>query len=105
MAKWHGTIGYANQIETAPGVWQNNITEKLYTCEIYRNTNSWSTSSDSTTDNLNINNQISIIADPFACQNFHCMKYVEFMGSKWKITSVEVRYPRLILNVGGVYNG
>lgn len=105
MAKWHGIIGYANQVETAPGVWKNSIIEKNYTGDIIRNLNSWNKSPDGTNDNLNINNQISIIADPFAYHNFHAMKYVEFMGSKWKITSVEVKYPRLILNVGGVYNG
>jgi hypothetical protein len=54
---------------------------------------------------LAINNQISIVADPFANQNFHSMKYVEFMGTRWKITNVDVQYPRLILTMGGVYNG
>ena len=60
--------------------------------------------SDKVNDDINISNEISIIADPFAYQNFHAMRYVEFMGAKWKISSVEVQYPRLILTVGGVYN-
>ena len=55
-------------------------------------------------DNLNISNEFSIIADPFAYENFQNMRYIVFMGAKWKITSVEVQYPRLILTVGGVYN-
>ena len=105
MAKFYGVIGYAESVETSPGIWMDQITERTYSGDLVRNSSKWTTSSDSTNDNLNINNQISIIADPFAYQNFHSMKYVEFMGTKWKITSVEPQYPRLILSVGGVYNG
>jgi hypothetical protein len=105
MAKFHGVIGYAETVETRPGVWKDKITERAYSGDLIRNTSRWNTASNSVNDNLNISNQISILADPFAYQNFHSMKYVEFMGTKWKIESVEVQYPRLILAVGGVYNG
>lgn len=105
MAKWYGVIGYAESVETSPGVHRDQITERNYAGDVIKNTNRWSSSSDSTNDDLNINNQLSILADPFAYQNFHTMKYVEFMGTKWKVLSVEVRYPRLILTIGGVYNG
>ena len=105
MAKWFGIIGYAVSTETAPGVYSDDITEREYYGDVIRNSNRWSTSSETTNDDLDINNQFSILADPFAYENFHSMKYLEFMGTKWKITSVEVQYPRLILNVGGVYNG
>jgi hypothetical protein len=104
MAKFYGVIGYAESVEKSPGVWDDEITERKYSGDVIRNSSRWSTSSNSTNDNLDINNQISIIADPFAYQNFHSMKYIEFMGTKWKITSVEVQYPRLILSMGGVYN-
>lgn len=105
MAKFHGPIGYSIPEETKPGVWTERITERNSTGDVDRNTSNWTASSDSVNDDLNINNQISIIADPFAYQHFHSMKYVVFMGTKWKIKSVEVKYPRLILSVGGVYNG
>lgn len=103
MGKFFGIIGYEETKETSPGVWKGDITEREYFGDVIRNTSGWSASPDSTNDNLNINNQISIVADPFAYQNFHLMRYIEFMGAKWKITNVEVRYPRLILTVGGVY--
>lgn len=105
MAKFYGVIGYAESIETAPGVWADRITERSYSGDLIRDNSKWSTSSNSTNDNLDINNQISIVADPFAYKNCRSMKYVEFMDTKWKITNVEVSYPRLILSVGGVYNG
>lgn len=105
MAKWYGEIGYAEMVETSPGVWTERITKRNYFGDVVRNSSRWSTSSDSTNDDLNIDNQISIVADPFAYQNFHKMKYIAFMGAKWKITKVEPQHPRLILSVGGVYNG
>lgn len=105
MAKFYGVVGYSETSETSPGVWDSVITERTYSGDVIRNTSRWTTSSDSTNDDLNISNQISIIADPYANQNFHSMKYIEFMGTKWKITSVDVQYPRLILTIGGVYNG
>ena len=104
MAKFYGKIGYAEMLETSPGVWQEQITERDYFGDLNRNTRT-AQSSNQLNDNINISNEISILADPFANQNFHLMRYVEYMGTKWKITNVEVQYPRLILTVGGVYNG
>lgn len=104
MAKFYGKIGYAEALETASGVWSESITEREYFGELIRNTRRLQTG-DKLNDDINVANEISIIADPFANENFHAMRYVEFMGAKWKITNVEVQYPRLILTVGGVYNG
>lgn len=104
MAKFYGAIGYAVTEETKPGVWKERITERMYFGDLTRNTRKLQ-STDQLNDDINVANEVSIVADPFANENFHSMKYVEFMGAKWKITSVEVQYPRLILTVGGVYNG
>lgn len=105
MAKFFGSIGYVIPTETRPGVWKDRIEEHTYSGDVIRVSSQWSASSDSPNDDLTINNQISIIADPFARNMFHAMKYVRFMGTEWKITKVEVQYPRLILTIGGVYNG
>lgn len=104
MGKWYGVVGYAETIEKTPGVHKDVITEYKYSGELLQNTRNLQ-SSDTLNDDINVSNKISILADPFAYQNFHSMKYVEFMGAKWKITRVEVLYPRLILTIGGVYNG
>lgn len=104
MAKWYGKIGYNVTVETEPGVWQEQITKREYYGDLIRNTRKLQTSS-SINDDVNIANEISIVADPFANQNFHAIRYIEYMGTKWKVTSVEVQYPRLILTIGGVYNG
>lgn len=104
MAKWYGKVGYAETVETEPGVWEDQITERSYYGDITRNTRNLQNSGE-VNDNINIANQISIVADPYAYQNFYSMRYVEFMGAKWKVTSVEVQYPRLILTAGGLWNG
>lgn len=103
MAKFYGLIGYAESSETAPGVWTSGLTERNYTGDIIRMSRRW-TPGDTLNDNLTINNQISIVADPFAFQNFHKIVYIKWMGAAWKITNIEVQRPRLILTIGGVYN-
>lgn len=102
--KWFGAIGYANTVETKPGVWKDNIVEREYFGDMTRNTRRLQ-SAEQLNDNIDISNEISIVSDPYANKNFHSMRYATYMGTKWKITSVEVQYPRLILSLGGVWNG
>ena len=88
MAKFYGAIGYAETVETTPGVWEEQIVERYYYGDLIRNTRRLQSA-----DQLN------------ARDNFHLMRYVEFQGAEWKISNVEVQYPRLILTIGGLYNG
>ena len=104
MAKFYGAIGFAKTEETKPGVWQDVITERTYSGDM-SNTSFSFQSSDQVNDNVNVRNEISIVADVFAYQNFHSMRYVVFMGTKWKISSIKPEYPRMKLTVGGLYNG
>lgn len=105
MAKFYGKIGYARTEETSPGVWKNNIvTDKMYYGDIIQNSRRLQSSSDQLNDDISVVNKISILSDPYAVENFHSMRYIEFMGTKWKVSHVEVQYPRLILTLGGVYN-
>ena len=103
MAKFCGVIGYAVTKETEPGIWEEQIVEVEYIGDVIRNTRRINAPG-KVNDDISISNQISIIADPFANNNFHAMKYVVFMGAKWKVSEVTVEYPRLILTIGGLYN-
>lgn len=103
MPKFYGEIGYAITAEQTPGVWVEAITTKQYYGDIIRNIRKLQ-STEQLNDNINVSNEISIVADPFAMENFHLMRYVEYMGTKWKITSVDVKHPRLNMTIGGVYN-
>ena len=104
MAKLYGVIGYAVTKMTEQGIYEEQIVETEYVGDVIRNTRRLRDGS-KINDDINISNQISIIADPYAANNFHTMRYVVFMGAKWKISEVEVQYPRLILTLGGLYNG
>lgn len=104
MAKYYGVIGYAATVQTEPGIYEEQIIETEYIGDVLRNTRRLREGS-KINDDITISNQISIIADPYASNNFHAMRYVTFMGAKWKVSDVEVQYPRLILTLGGLYNG
>lgn len=104
MSKYYGSIGYVSTIETSPGVYEEIVTTRNYSGEVYRLSSSVS-GSDSVNDSFNLNNQLSILADPYAYQNFHAIRFVNWLGSNWKVTSVEVQFPRLVLSLGGLYNG
>lgn len=106
MAKFYGIIGYGvtEESETKPGVWINKITERPVAGEIIKNTRKLD-SSENLNNNISLSNQISIISDPYAVKNFQNIKYIDWMGTKWKVTTVDVQYPRLVLTLGGVYNG
>lgn len=104
--KYYGTVGYAVTAEKQdqPGVWEDTITERFYYGEVIKLYSKWQNSGN-LNDNLTIGNAISILADAFAIQNFSLIKYVTLEGVKWKVTNVEVQRPRLILTLGGEYNG
>ena len=104
MSKYFGKIDYGVTEETRPGVFEPRITEREYYGDIVRNVRRYENGG-KVVDDLNINMTLSIVADPFAYQNFHQIKYAEYMGAKWKATSVEPQYPRLSITLGGVYNG
>ena len=104
MAKFYGTIGFGTPVQSKVGIYTIRIEERKYCGEIlssYRNTEQ----SGNLNDNVTMSNQISILADRFAYDNFHSMRYVKFRSNKWKISKVDIKYPRLILTLGGIYNG
>jgi len=103
MAKFHGNVGYAVQVETAPGVWVDQVIDRSYRLDINRNQQRWQTS-EYVNENFNIDNEVSIIADPYAYENLQFIVYVEFMGTKWKVKSLSINRPRIVLQLGGLYN-
>ncbi len=104
MSKWCGKIGFADTVEYEPGCWEERIVEKEYYGDVI--SNRWKRqNSNEVNDDINLSNQVSIVADPYAVNHCSTIIFVEFMGAKWKVSDVDVQFPRLILTVGGVYNG
>lgn len=105
MARYYGVVGFSGgTVETIPGVWDEQIVERPYYGDVTRYTRRLQ-SGDSVNDDIVVNNVISIVSDPYALQNFHAIRYVEWFDTKWKVTNVEVEYPRLILTIGDEYHG
>lgn len=106
MARFHGEVGYGESVEDPPdsGVWVMQITEFPYFGDVLRNTRKLD-SGESVNDDITVGNRISIVADQYAIDHFFKIKYVRWMGVTWTVTTVEVQAPRLILNLGGKYNG
>lgn len=104
MAKYYGMIGYAEIGEVRPGVYLPRIVAFPYVGDLVRSVSQSQQSSDSENDDLQLSNEISIVADAYAYNNFGKIKYAEYLGQKWRVTRVEVRHPRLILSLGSLYN-
>lgn len=103
MAKWAGMIGFCETVETDPSVYVEKISERQYYGDVMRNTRRLQ-SGDKVNDDINIANTLSIVADPYATDHIYAMRYATFCGAKWKISDVEVNYPRLNLTLGGLYH-
>ena len=104
MSRYAGRIGFAEMVETEVGVWEERICEKEVRGEVIRNSRRLE-NSQNINDNLNISNSFSIVGNPYIRNNAMRMRYLTWLGEKWKISSVDMStYPRLPLEVGGVYN-
>ena len=107
MSKWHGLIGFETQVEVSPGpgkatVWKTEIVPRHYYGDVTRLVKRYD-HGDKINDDLSINNQFSVISDPYAIQNYWNMKWIEWGGQKWKVSEITVEPPRLTINIGGIY--
>ena len=104
MNRWYGKIGFGVTVEVRKGIWKPQIVERNYYGDVLTFHKRMSSQSNSTNDNLNIDAQISVMADNYITSNCSTIRYVEFMGGMWKVSSIVPEPPRLLLTLGGVYN-
>lgn len=104
MAKFYGEVGYGETVEKAPGVWADEITEKRYFGDVIRNSRQLR-EGEGVNNDLSVGNSISIVADAYANEHFFAIRYIRWAGALWTVKDVEVQSPRLIMRLGGVYNG
>lgn len=104
MAKFHGAIGYGESVETVPGVWEDRNIERNYYGDVVRNTRKL-TEGEQVNNDLSVSNSISVVADAYANEHFFAIRYIKWAGTRWTVSDVEVQSPRLLLRLGGVYNG
>lgn len=105
MAKFSGAVGFAaDAVETAPDVFTEGITERSYFGDVLRNTRQLE-NGEKINNDLSVSNSISIVADAYANEHFFAIRYVQWQGARWTVSDVEVQRPRLLLRLGGLYNG
>lgn len=104
MARFAGDVGYGVATEVAPGVWEDTIIRRRMYGDVLREQRNIRPD-DKVLPEINVNNSISVVADAYANTHFYAIRFVEWSGALWTVTNVEVRSPRLILTIGGVYNG
>lgn len=103
--RFYGKVGYSTgNVQTSPGVWKDNVAEFTYIGDVVRNSRQLQEAA-KVNDDFAVNNSISIVADAYANENFFAIRYIEWAGTKWIVSDVLVQSPRLILRLGGVYNG
>lgn len=103
--KYYGNIGFAETTETSPGVYTERIVERTYYGDVLEYGRNLQSTNDGINDNLRITNQLSIVADDKVYGNIGAIRYAEFMGVKWKVNSIKVNSPRLLLTLGDEWNG
>ena len=109
MAKYYGEVGYLVTLEEfedgrGTGIWKEKIVKRSYYGDQLNTYSRWQ-ATDNLNDNITITAQLSIVADPFAIENFMHIKYATWHNVKWKVEKAEIQYPRIILMLGGIYNG
>lgn len=99
MARFAGLVGYVTQGESVPGVWSPVENPKQMRGDVIRQ------SSTSQNGDISLNHRVSLLGDAYAFSNYYNIKWVEVMGVKWAVTSVEIQRPRIIVTLGGLWNG
>lgn len=105
MAKFRGVIGYSPEtVETKPGVWEDVTVEKLYYGDVLRVTRN-QVEADKVNNDTTLSNEISVLADAYLLSHLDKIRYIKYLGVAWTVSSTVLERPRLILRLGGVYNG
>lgn len=104
MQKFHGKVGYVTSVEVEQGIYSDGVTERTYFGDVVRNSIRVQ-EGQSVNDDLTVGHSISVVADAYANEHFSAIRYVEWEGTLWKVVHIELQRPRLLLRLGGVYNG
>lgn len=104
MTRFSGPIGYSRSEEVTDGVWEDVITERNLFGDVLRSSRRLDTGGDVNPD-LRVNNSLSVVADAYALEHIYDIRYAVFQNVRWVVSEITVEHPRLILQLGGVYDG
>lgn len=104
MARFAGLVGYVTQEEKVPDVWSPTENPRVMKGDIIRQSSSVQNDNKVNSD-ISLGHRISLIGDAYAFDNYYNIKWVNIDGYKWEVISVEIQRPRIIVSLGGKYNG
>lgn len=104
MAKFAGLVTYVTQVESRPGIWTDESISRLMRGDMLRK-GSVGQNDDKVNSDISLNHRVSLVGDEYALNNYYDIKHIQLNGREWEVTSVEVQHPRLILTIGGLWNG
>lgn len=104
MSKFAGLVGYVTQEESVPGVWSPVENPKMMKGDIIRQS-STNQNGDKVNSDVSLNHRVSLLGDAYAFNNYYSLKWIQLNGRKWEISSVELQRPRIVVTVGGLWNG
>lgn len=104
MAKYAGLVGYVSLVESPPGVWNQVSNPKRMRGDIIRQSSS-NQNGDKVNSDITLNHRVSLIGDAYSLGNYSDIKWIEIDGKKWEVNSIEIQRPRIIVTLGGVWNG
>ena len=104
MAKFAGSVGFITEVESSPGIWTPSELVQVMYGDVLRTASTLQGSSGQN-KNIVLQHRISLVGDPHAIMNFYDIRWVEYQGAKWEVTLIEVARPRIIVTLGGIWNG
>ena len=106
--KYTGKIGFAVMKNEGEGIYTEEIEEKVYYGDLlssrWNNENNQNSPLVVNCFFVILNNSISVICDKYLSENISVIRYITYKNSKWCITGIEIQPPRIIINIGGIYN-
>lgn len=104
MAKFSGLVGYITQSEISPGVWSSVENSIMMKGDVIRQSSN-TQNDDKVNSDITLSHRVSLIGDAYSFGNYYNIKWVDIRGAKWEVESVEIQRPRLIVTLGGIWNG
>ena len=104
MGKFAGSVGYVIETETNPGVWSATDNVRHMQGDVLRVASTFQ-GNEKVNKDVTLQHRISLVGDSFAYEHFFEIRWIEYLGTKWEVTLLEVQKPRIIATLGGVYRG
>lgn len=102
--RYSGKIGYATKVETAPGVWEDVITEREHVGEVIQRTERLD-QANSVIPSYRTTTSFSVLSDGVLKERYSDVRYISWKGIRWSVSSVIHKFPRMEMFVAEEYNG